>query len=73
MPADGTWTITMNLNVGELKFRANDDWALNFGDNDNDLKPDYGGNNIQITSAGNYTITLDLGLAGNYAYSIRRN
>ena len=71
--SNGTWTITMNLNVGELKFRANDDWALNFGDNDNDLKPDYGGNNIQINTAGNYTITLDLGLAGNYAYSIRRN
>jgi hypothetical protein len=70
---DGTWTITMNLNAGELKFRANDDWAINFGDNDNDNKPDYGGNNIQIATAGNYTITLDLGLAGNYAYSIRRN
>ena len=72
--ADGTWTITMNLNAGELKFRANDDWAINFGDNSPvDNKPDYGGSNIQITTAGNYTITLDLGVGGNYAYSVRRN
>lgn len=72
-PVERTWSITLDLTVGELKFRANNDWAINFGDNDNDNKPDYGGSNIQITAAGNYTITLDLSLAGNYAYSIRRN
>ncbi len=73
--AAGTWTITTNLVGGkELKFRANDDWAINYGDNGTpDNKPDPGGSNIRIADDGNYTITLDLGVAGNYAYSIRKN
>jgi hypothetical protein len=72
--AQNVYIITTNLTAGEMKFRANNDWPINFGDNDPaDGKPEYGGNNIPITTAGNYTITLDLGIAGNYAYSIRRN
>ena len=75
--ADNTWTLTVNLTGGagkELKFRANNDWAINFGDNaPADNKPDYGGDNIKIANDGNYTITLDLSLAGNYYYTIRRN
>ncbi len=74
---DGTWSITTNLTGGagkEMKFRANNGWDINFGDNaPADNKPDYGGDNIKIPSDGNYTITLDLGLGGNYAYTIRRN
>lgn len=71
----GTWTITTNLTGGqEMKFRANDDWAINFGDDaPRDNKPDYGGANIPIAADGNYTITLDLGVAGNYSYTIRKN
>ncbi|HEY1023638.1 MAG TPA: SusE domain-containing protein [Sphingobacteriaceae bacterium] len=71
--ATGTWTITTNLNAGEIKFRANDAWDLNFGDSNNDFVPDEGGNNIKITTAGNYTITLDLSVAGNYFYQIKKN
>lgn len=72
---DGTWTITVDL-IGTkyLKFRANNDWAINFGDNSPvDNKPDYGGSDILIANSGNYTITLDIGIAGNYSYTIRRN
>lgn len=72
--AGGFYVLTTNLTAGELKFRANNDWAINFGDNNPaDGKPEYGGDNIQITTAGNYTITLDIGIAGNFAYTIRRN
>jgi len=72
--SDGTWTITTNLVAGELKFRANNDWAINFGDNaPADGKPEYDGNNIPVAVDGNYTITLDIGIAGNYSYTIRRN
>lgn len=72
-PMTGVYSITLNLSAGELKFRANDAWSLNFGDNENDNYPDYGGNNIVIGAAGNYTITLDLSVAGNYAYTIKKN
>ncbi len=71
----GSWTITTNLVGGqELKFRANNDWAINFGDDSpRDNKPEYGGGNIPIGADGNYTISLDIGIAGNYSYTIRRN
>lgn len=73
--ATGSWTITTNLLGGqELKFRANNDWAINMGDDaPRDNKPDYNGGNIPIAADGNYTISLDIGIAGNYSYTIRRN
>lgn len=61
--ATGTWSITLNLIAGEIKFRLNDGWAWNIGYNKsstgnlNDLTHD--GDNIAVT-AGNYTITLTI-------------
>jgi starch-binding outer membrane protein SusE/F len=73
-PSNGSWTITANLVVGEMKFRANDDWPINFGDNTPaDGKPEYDGNNIPVTVAGNYTITLNIGIGGNYTYKLKKN
>lgn len=74
-PSNGSWSITTNLTAGELKFRANDDWFANFGDNDNpnDNKPEYDGSNIPVALAGNYTITLNIGIAGNYSYKLKKN
>jgi hypothetical protein len=74
-PANGSWSITANLTVGEMKFRANNDWGINFGDNNNpiDNKPEYGGSNIPVTVAGNYTITLNIGIGGNYSYKLKKN
>jgi hypothetical protein len=59
----GTWSITIDLVVGQIKFRMNDGWSWNLGYNAsnhslNDLV--YNGDNIDITSAGNYTITLNI-------------
>ncbi len=76
---DGSWAITVNLSAGDIKFRANDDWAINFGDDHNppgvirDNKPDYNGTNIPIAASGNYTLVLSIGIAGNYSYTIRKN
>jgi starch-binding outer membrane protein SusE/F len=68
-----TWSITLNLNAGNVKFRANDDWPINFGDNGADLSLEYDGSNIAIGAAGNYTITLDLSVPGNYTYKVVKN
>lgn len=67
-----TWKVTLDLVAGEVKFRANDDWGINFGDNDANGSLEYGGANIAIGAAGNYTITLDLDPAG-YSYSVQKN
>jgi hypothetical protein len=49
----------LNLTVGAIKFRANDDWGLNLGGlNFNALTN--GGDNIPIAVAGSYTLTLDV-------------
>jgi hypothetical protein len=72
-PATKLYAITLNLSAGEIKFRANNDWPINFGDNGNDGSLDYGGANMPIAVAGNYTITLDLLIGGNYAYTIKKN
>jgi hypothetical protein len=61
--ATGTWSITIDLVEGEIKFRLNDGWAWNLGYNKNntgiltDLFHD--GDNIKVTP-GNYTITLTI-------------
>lgn len=49
------WTITTMLTDGEFKFRANDDWAINWGGEPTNLTMD--GANIPAT-AGTYTIRL---------------
>jgi starch-binding outer membrane protein SusE/F len=70
---NGTYTITTNLTVGEIKFRANDGWAINFGDSGNNGSMEYDGANIPVTEAGNYSITFDVSVAGNYFYLIKKN
>ena len=66
------WSVTLDLNAGELKFRANDGWDLNYGDTGADGKLDQGGDNIQVGEAGNYTVVLDLSKAP-YTYSLTKN
>ncbi|GAB3225579.1 hypothetical protein GCM10027346_06950 [Hymenobacter seoulensis] len=67
------WTVTLPLKADELKFRANNDWAINMGDKGADGMPDYDGDNIKVAAAGTYTVTLDLSKgAGNYSYSIEK-
>lgn len=67
------WTVTLNLTAAEIKFRANDDWKINLGDTGANGTMEYGGDNIKVPSAGNYTITLDLSSPRNYKYTITKN
>lgn len=54
---NGVFTLTADLVVGEMKFRANDDWAINLGGDLGALTQD--GANLAVSEAGNYTITLN--------------
>lgn len=70
--AENKYTITLDLGVGKIKFRANDDWAINFGDDGGNTTLEYNGPDINITEAGNYTVELLLGGAV-YRYKATRN
>ena len=63
------WTVDMTLKDGQIKFRANDDWPINFGDNGADGSLEYGGDNIDV-SAGNYRIELILNSETGFTYTI---
>lgn len=68
------WTLTTNLTVGEMKFRANNAWDINYGDKGADGKLEFNDNtNIPVAVAGNYTITLNLSNARAYTYTLVKN
>ncbi|RAJ08822.1 SusE-like outer membrane protein [Chitinophaga skermanii] len=71
--ASKTWKITLDMVPGEFKFRANDAYDLNFGD-DKPADPflNYNGANIKLDAAGTYEITLNLTNPGNYQYTIKK-
>jgi starch-binding outer membrane protein SusE/F len=81
-PVNGVWTATLDLPVGPMKFRLNNDWATNWGpgvaaDTDVDLPADgkmdllneWG--NINIIVEGNYSIELTVdGAAGSVVFTL---
>lgn len=67
--ASKAMTITADLVMGEMKFRANDDWAINLGDDNADGLLTQDGSNIAIPGNGTYIIKLFLDKA-DYTYSI---
>ena len=67
---DYSWTVTTNLTDGDMKFRANDSWEVNFGDDGNDGSLEINGANIPVSSGNDVTITLTLDPVNGYAYSI---
>ncbi len=69
-----TLKITLDLTAGAIKFRANDDWPINLGDDGANKTLEYNGANIAISTAGNYTISLDFrGGNGKYTYVVTKN
>lgn len=73
-PAAKVWKITTALVGGkEMKFRANNNWDVNMGDTGANGSLEYGGDNIKVATAGNYTITLDLSSPRNYKYTLTKN
>ncbi|HEY3385092.1 MAG TPA: SusE domain-containing protein [Saprospiraceae bacterium] len=72
-PATNKFTITLNLVAGDIKFRPNDGWDFDFGDNDNNGSLEYQGANIPVAEAGNYTIDLLIVGVPKYKYTITKN
>ena len=56
--ASGTYSISLGLTTGELKFRLDNSWNTNYGDDGNNLSLELAGSNIPV-SAGNYTIVVN--------------
>jgi hypothetical protein len=54
----GTYSISLALTTGEFKFRLDNSWTTNYGDNGNNLSLEAGAANIPVT-AGNYTIVAN--------------
>lgn len=77
------WKVTAPMKSnGSFKFRANNQWAIDFGiDAEGHLRyadnpflgytPDL--NNLSVPQDGTYTITLDLHISGKYTYSLVKN
>ena len=66
-----TWSVIVDLTAGEVKFRANDGWDINFGDDGGDGILEYGGGNIQIAESGRYRFVLNLGTP-DYTYTVEK-
>jgi len=68
----GTLKLTVDLIPGFIKFRANDAWDINLGDDGGNRIMEYGGADIAVAEAGNYTVELILNQA-NYTYKLTKN
>jgi hypothetical protein len=58
-PSSDTWKAVVTLASGEIKFRFNNDWGLNYGDTGADGTMESGGDNI-VVEEGSYYVTVNL-------------
>jgi hypothetical protein len=68
-PYNDDWKAAVTLTAGQIKFRLNNDWAVNYGDTGADGTLEAGGDNITV-AAGNYIVTFD---PKHMTYSIDAN
>jgi len=66
-PYNDTWNAIASLGDGEIKFRLNNDWGNNFGDDGNNGSLEAGGANIAVTK-GTYLIQVSI---TNKTYTIK--
>lgn len=65
------WTLTINLVAGEVKFRQDNAWDVNWGDSEYPFGiGKQGGANIPIADAGEYTVKFN-SKTGAYEFSIK--
>ncbi len=63
------YALYLDLVAGEIKFRFDNAWTINLGDNGADGSLEQDGANIAIAEDGTYYVTLD---TGNLTYSIEK-
>ena len=69
---EGLWSLSgIKLIDGEIKFRQNDVWDLNYGDTKADGILDAGGDNIAV-KAGTYDVVLDFSIASKPTYKLTK-
>jgi hypothetical protein len=66
------WKGAVHFGAGEFKFRANNDWAYNYGSDEADGNLTAGGANIPVDLEADYAITLDLSTPNEYTYRADR-
>ncbi|MFN3852353.1 MAG: SusE domain-containing protein [Spirosomataceae bacterium] len=70
--AEGVWYLNgVKLVDGEVKFRQNDDWAVNYGDDGANGSLELNGANIAV-KAGTYDVMLDFSVAGKPTYKLTK-
>ena len=62
------WEGIVVMTAGEFKFRANNDWAINFGGPVDAMT--YDGPNLSVDAAGTYLVQLDLSNPREYTYTL---
>ena len=68
----GRWILeNLNLKDGEMKFRLNNDWNINYGDNNGDKILELHGENIKVAE-GIYDLILDLTDDSNPYYFLEK-
>jgi len=71
-PESQTWRGTVHLTAASYKFRANDDWAINYGLNEGDATLSQDGSNMSNDVEADYDITLDLSTPNTYTFMANR-
>lgn len=73
------WEVSLDLTNGALKFRANNEWTINYGpaesnEKEGTLKLDDPGA-ISIAETGNYTVTIDMSKtkSPDFIYTVKKN
>jgi hypothetical protein len=67
-PTTKFWEGIVVMTAGEFKFRANNDWAINFGGPLEAMT--YDGPNLSVDAAGTYLVKLDLSNPRKYTYML---
>lgn len=71
---EGVWYLNnIALSKGEIKFRLNDDWGVNYGDDGANGSLESGGANIAVGTAGIYNVKLDFRNPSAPTYTLIKN